>query len=100
VALNSKGTPGGHIDGGTRPRVERSDDAMAKNPLPCNRSRIAGEPRLQAFLQSWRAMTGGAVEIGRVPRGEGEGMRADENLCFPHFADLAVTPPMSALGES
>jgi hypothetical protein len=31
--------------------------------IEINRSRIAGEPRLQAFLQSWRAMTGGAVEI-------------------------------------
>lgn len=31
--------------------------------LELNRARIAGEPRLQAFLQSWRAMTGGAVEV-------------------------------------
>jgi hypothetical protein len=46
-----------------RPRVERSDDAMAEDPPPCNRSRIAGEPLLQAFLQSLRAMTGGVVEI-------------------------------------
>jgi hypothetical protein len=53
----------GDIDGGMRPRVERSDDAMAEDPPPCNRSRIAGEPLLQAFLQSLRAMTGGAVEI-------------------------------------
>jgi hypothetical protein len=31
--------------------------------LELNRARIAGEPRMQAFLQSWRAVSGGAVEV-------------------------------------
>ena len=31
--------------------------------MEINRSRIAGDPRMQAYLQGWRAMLPGGVEI-------------------------------------
>jgi hypothetical protein len=31
--------------------------------LELNRQRFASDPRIQAFLQSWRAMLGGSIEL-------------------------------------
>ena len=32
-------------------------------PLRLNRQRVASDPRVQAYLQAWRMMVPGAVEI-------------------------------------
>jgi hypothetical protein len=72
-ALTRAATPFYEAFGGRRVRLMQNVDDPTSfiqvidydvpAEIEINRSRIAGEPRLQAFLQSWRAMTGGAVEI-------------------------------------
>jgi hypothetical protein len=72
-ALTRAATPFYEALGGRRVRLMQNVDDPTSfiqvidydvpTELELNRARIAGEPRLQAFLQSWRAMTGGAVEV-------------------------------------
>ncbi len=38
-------------------------DYEADEALELNRQRIASDPRLQGFIQAWRAMLPGAVEV-------------------------------------
>jgi hypothetical protein len=38
-------------------------DYEADEALELNRQRIAGDPRMQGFIQAWRSMLPGAVEI-------------------------------------
>jgi hypothetical protein len=72
-ALTRAATPFYEALGGRRVRLMQNVDDPTQfiqvidydvpAELELNRARIAGEPRLQAFLQGWRAMTGGAAEI-------------------------------------
>jgi hypothetical protein len=38
-------------------------DYEADEAVELNRQRIAGDPRMQGFIQAWRSMLPGAVEI-------------------------------------
>ena len=38
-------------------------DYETDEALELNRQRIAGDPRMQSFIQTWRAMLPGAIEI-------------------------------------
>ena len=38
-------------------------DYEADEALELNRQRIAGDPRMQGFIQAWRSMLPGAIEI-------------------------------------
>jgi hypothetical protein len=38
-------------------------DYEADEAVELNRQRIAGDPRMQSFIQAWRSMVPGAVEI-------------------------------------
>ena len=38
-------------------------DYEADEALELNRQRISGDPRMQGFIQAWRSMLPGAVEI-------------------------------------
>jgi hypothetical protein len=38
-------------------------DYETDEALELNRQRIAGDPRMQGFIQAWRAMLPGAIEI-------------------------------------
>ena len=59
--------------GGARVRLLQNVDDPARyvheieydtnEELEINRQRIAGDPRFQAYVQTWRSMLGGAIEI-------------------------------------
>ena len=59
--------------GGTRIRLLQNVDDPARfvqeieyethESIELNRHRIASDPRVQAYLQGWRSLLGGAVEI-------------------------------------
>ena len=73
VSLLSAARPFHEMFGGKRFRLLQNVDDPARfvheieyethEALELNRHRFASDARLQAYLQSWRTMLGGAVEI-------------------------------------
>jgi hypothetical protein len=61
------------IFGGTRVRLLQNADDPARfiqvieyeapESMEVNRQRIAGDPRLQGYLQAWRTLVPGAIEV-------------------------------------
>ena len=73
VAMMKASAPFYEFFGSTQVRLLQNVDDPAKfmqvieyetdETLEVNRQRVAGDPRMQAYLQAWRAVLPGAVEI-------------------------------------
>jgi hypothetical protein len=73
LSLVRAATPFYELFGGTRVRLLRNVDDSSRfvqvieyetaEALELNRQRIASDPTIQACLQTWRVMLGGAIEM-------------------------------------